>query len=62
MKDKEAILKRRAEMIKELTDENNIRTQTGVRAGEVMPVYPYRIICLTICLSIAPVLTPIDMV
>jgi len=58
MKDKEAILKRRAEMIKELTNENNLRTQTGVRSGATaIPISSYRIICLTI----EPCLTPIYM-
>jgi hypothetical protein len=51
-KDTKAILERRAELIKELTEEPQLRTRTGVKAGATAAIRP------VMCLSIIPI-TPI---
>ena len=51
MREKEAILQRRTELIKELTEEPQIRTRTGVKSGAIY--YPIRILPI-MCLSILP--------
>ncbi len=53
-KDTKAILERRNELIKELTEEPQLRTRTGVKAGAVG--FPIRIIIPIMCLSIAPII------
>ncbi len=58
-KDTKAILERRNALIKELSEEPQLRTRTGVKAGATVRfVIPF--IIPIMCLSIAPDIIPME--